>query len=169
MTLIFIIGLALFAIALIVATVRSSGSRATLQPLDVAAFRALMDREDELFLRKNLSVAAFFRIKRQRIRLSARYIFRIAVNAAIVMRLTIAARMTQDPEIMRAASQVSELATQIFFQCLLAFARLGVEFAFPWLQFTPTTLLQQYQSLWENVSRLNESGHELQLVRNSNT
>jgi hypothetical protein len=165
MTLIFITGLVLCAIAGVVAMVHGSGSRATLQAVDVTAFRALMDREDERFLRENLSVSAFFRIKRQRVLLSGRYTHRIAVNAAAVMRLTTSARMTHDPEIMQTASQLAELATQIRLQCLLAFAKLSMEFAFPMLQLNPTMVAQKYQSLWENVSRLNESAGQLQFVQ----
>ncbi len=59
MTLIFLIGLAYFSVAVVLIADRSSGNGALIQPLDVVAFRTLMDRKDEMFLRKNLSLADF--------------------------------------------------------------------------------------------------------------
>src|ERR1700686_2749331 len=153
MTLIFLVGVVLGAGPVVLVVVRSS--RATIQPVDVEAFGSLMDRADEMFLRKNTSLAAFCHIKRQRIRVNGRYIRRIADNAAAFIRLSASARMTPDSEIGDVVSQIVDSATRLRFECLVVSIKLAVEFAFPLLQLTPTTLGQNYQTLRENVLRFN--------------
>src|SRR5262249_41550424 len=97
-------------------------------------------RDDELFLRENLPNRRFRHLKRHRIRVTVRYVGRVADNAAVIMRLGETARFNPDPEVARAAAQVLDLAAQIRLQCLLAFAKLAAEFAVPSLQLTPATL-----------------------------
>jgi len=151
----FVIALALCAILLlyVAAHSRRRGARA-LRPVDLAAFRTLTDRGDEVFLRDRLPRSRFFRLKRQRISVTLRYVSRISANAAAVMRLGENAKLSSDPQVALAAHQITELATQIRIQCLVAFAKLSLEFAIPSLQLTPAILAPQYQALRESVSRL---------------
>ena len=152
----FVIVLALGALAVLYSAVRNRGeqSQRSIQPLDLEAFRTLSAREDEFFLREKLSGSRFRSLKRQRIRVTLGYVGRIAGNAAVVMRLGSQASLSPNPEIARTAGQVLELAGQIRLQCLLAFAKLSVEFAVPSLQLTPAVLVPAYQNLRENVMRL---------------
>ena len=122
--------------------------------MDLKAFRTLTDRGDEFFLRERLPRSRFRRLKRQRITVTVRYVNRISGNAAAVMRLGEAARLSPDPEVAQAAAQVLDLAAQIRMQCLVAYAKLSLEFAVPSLQLTPAVLAPQYQALRENVVRL---------------
>ena len=147
-----VIALALAAVAVFYLAARSRGgqSRQPIRPVDVQALRNLMDRVDELFLQDKLPHSRFCRFKRRRIRLTMRYVG----NAALVMRMGEEARLNPDPEVVRAAAQVAELATQIRIQCLVAFAKLWAEFALPSLQLTPAALVPSYQTLRENVRRL---------------
>ena len=154
MTIFFVIALVLCAVVVLFMAVRSRGRHATVQPLDVAAMRTLIDREDELFLRKNLAGKSFRQLKRQRIRVTVKYVDRVAANSAAVLRLGEAGRMSDDPEVAQTAARIADLATQIRGQCWLAYAKLGVEFAFPSFQLTPAVLVPQYQSLRENVMQL---------------
>lgn len=152
----FVIALALSAVLLFYVAVRSRRKMAgrRVRPVDLKAFRTLTDREDELFLRDRLPRLRFRRLKRQRIGVAVRYVNRIANNAAAVMRLGEAVRLSPDPEVAQAAAQVMDLAAQIRLQCLLAYAKLSLEFAVPSLQLTPAVLAPQYQTLRENVVRL---------------
>ena len=151
-----VIVLAVGALALFFVAVRNrrKQSRQSIQPVDLQALRTLTERDDEFFLRGILPNSRFRRLKRQRIRVTMRYVGRIAANSAVVMRLGQEARLSADPEVARAAAQVLELATQIRIQCLLAFAKLSAEFAVPSLQLTPAVLAPAYQNLRENVARL---------------
>ena len=151
-----VIVLALCAVGLLVLAVsgrrRQRGQQ--VRPVDLKAFRALSDRDDEHFLRDRLPHSRFVRIKRQRVAVSMRYVGRIANNAAIVMRLSESARASHDPEVARTAAQIMETATQLRLQCLVAMAKLSMEFAIPSLQLTPAVLAPQYQKLRDSFSHL---------------
>lgn len=151
-----VFALALSALLIFYVAVRSRNGHAgrRVRPVDLKAFRTVTDRDDELFLRERLPYASFRRLKRQRIGVAWRYLNRIANNAAAVMRLGEVARMSPDTEVAQTAAQVLDLAGQIRLQCLLAYAKLSVEFAVPSLQLTPAVLAPQYQTLRENVVRL---------------
>jgi len=149
-----VIALALSAVLLFYVAARSRSRQAALRPVDITAFRTLMERDDELFLRARLPGSKFTGLKRQRIRVTLGYVGRIAGNAAVVLRLAEPARHSQDPEVAQAAAQVMEMATNIRLQCLVAVAKLCAEFAMPSLQLTPAVLAPKYQTLRENVLRL---------------
>lgn len=151
-----VIALALFAVMLFYMAVRSRRKQAgqALRPVNLKAFRALMDRDDELFLRGKLPRSKFFHLKRHRIRVTLRYVARIAANASAVLRMGEATRLSSTPEVAYAATQMMELATQIRLQCLLAMGKLLAEYAIPSLQLTPGMLAPKYQSLRDSVSRL---------------
>ena len=151
-----VIALALGAIGLFVVALHGRKKRATqtVRPVDLKAFRTLMDREDELFMKQRLSRSRFSRLKRQRVSVAMRYVGRIAGNASLVMRWGESVRTSSDPEVARSAAQIMELASQLRLQCLLALGKLSLEFAVPSLQLTPALLAPEYQKLRENVARL---------------
>jgi hypothetical protein len=153
-----VIALALCAVMLFYMAVRSRRTQAgqSFRMVDLNAFRTLMDRDDERFMRENLPRAKFSHLKRQRIRVTVRYVARIASNASAVMHVGEAARMSSAPEVAQAAAQVTELATQIRLQCLLALTKLSLEYAMPSLQLTPAMLVPKYQSLRENLRVLGD-------------
>ena len=155
MTLI-VIALALAAIGLFYLAVRSRRQRPhqVVRPVDLKAFRTLVDREDELFLKQRLPRARFAQLKRQRVAVTMRYVGRIANNASLVMGFGESARLSSDPEIAQTASQIVEVASQLRLQCLVALGKLSLEFALPSLQLTPAVLAPEYQQLRENLVRL---------------
>lgn len=158
MTTIFIVvTLALLTFTLFFVALRSRRKHAAergMQPLDLGAFYTLMDRQDEVFLRERLSKKEFFHLKRLRISVTWKYVNRISDNSAAVMRQVGMVRQGGDPQVAETAMQVADLATQIRKQCLIAFAKLAAEFVFPSLQLTPAMLAAKYESLQQNVSRL---------------
>jgi hypothetical protein len=151
-----VIALALCAVGLFYMAVRRrwNQARQSVRPVDLKAFRTLMDRDDELFLRERLPRRQFWSLKRQRVGVTLRYVSRISGNAAVVMRMAAAAQASADQQVVQAASQVLEMATQIRTQSLVAMAKLSVEYAIPSLQLTPAALAPTYQNLRENVIRL---------------
>ena len=151
-----VIALALCAVVLFYMAVRGRKTQRELsfRAVDLNAFRTLMDRDDELFMRKKLPRAKFSRLKRQRIRVIMRYVSRIAANASAVMHIGEAARASSVPEVAQTATQVMELATQIRLQCLVALTKLSLEYAIPSLQLTPAMLAPKYQSLRDNLQLL---------------
>lgn len=129
--------------------------RRTIQrSVDLNAFQVLIDRDDEDFLRSRLPRKMFFRLKRQRIRVSWGYISRMSGNAENVLRSYGGTRLNSDPRVAEQAAQSIEYATHLRTHCLMAFAKLGVEFAFPSVQLTPARLASEYESLRDSVARL---------------
>jgi hypothetical protein len=153
-----VIALALCAVVLFYMAVRSRRKHAvqSLRQVDLAAFHTLLDRDDELFLKRKLSRSKFIGIKRHRIRVTVRYVARIASNASTVLHASEAARLSPMPQVALTAAQVMDLAAQIRLQCLLAMFKLSLEYAMPSLQLTPAMLVPAYQTLRENVRRLGD-------------
>jgi hypothetical protein len=85
---------------------------------------------------------------------TALYVKRISGNAAVVMRIGEMARTSANPDVVQVAAQISETASQIRLQCIIAFAKLAIEFAVPSLQLNPAALEPSYQALRENIARL---------------
>ena len=125
-----------------------------IQPLDLGAFHTLMDRDDEAFLRERLPRKEFFKLKRLRIRVTWKYVRRISDNSAVVLHVAGVTRQDPDPQVAETAAQLADLATNIRMQCLIAFAKLTMEFMLPSMQLTPAVLAPKYESLRANLSRL---------------
>ena len=103
----------------------------SVQPLDLSGFHTLVDRDDESFLREKLPRAEFFRLKRLRIKVAWKYVRRIAANSATVRRLAASSRHDADLNVAQTARKLAGLASWLRVQCLLAFAKLAVEYMFP--------------------------------------
>lgn len=83
--------------------------RKQIQPLDINAFRNLIDYRDEEFLRRALGRSQFRVIQRARLMAAAEYIASASRNAAISHRFGEAARHSQNPSV-AAAGQNSSTA-----------------------------------------------------------
>ena len=154
MTLILIFGLVVLTLAAIGITIRHPFRHAALRPVDMVALDTLLDPGDEVFLRSNLSHAPFLKLRRKRIRLTQKYVSRIADNAACVLQLVMAA--PQASEAVQETSQVKVLAMQIRLQCLLAMGKLSIEYIFPGLELAPFKTVPQYQSLCSSMMNLSK-------------
>ena len=153
-TLFIVVGLAALTATLFIVAFFSRRKQAKIVPLDLGAFYAVLDREDEVFLRRKLTHREFSRLKRERITVTWKYVGRFSDNSAVILRQTSIALQDPDPKVAEAAAQIIDLATQIRTQCLIAFSKLMVEFMFPSMQLTPAVLAPKYESLRENIVRL---------------
>jgi hypothetical protein len=151
---IIVVALVLCTVAMFYVAARSRRNHAVQRSIDVKALRTLIDRDDENFMRVKLSRRMFFRLKRQRLRLTWAYVARMSGNAAAVLRLGETARLSSDPRVAQQAAHAIELASQIRIRCVVAFAKMGAEFAFPSLQLTPVLLVSEYESLRDTVAQL---------------
>lgn len=152
--LIFVVGLAALTVTLFVVAFRSRTKQARIHPMDLTAFYALVDREDEVFLRQRLPRRQFSRLKRERIAVIWKYVGRMADNSAAFLRMYSIALQDPDPKVAETAAQIIDEATQLRTRCLVAFSKLMVEFFFPSMQLTPVVLAPKYESLRENIVRL---------------
>lgn len=153
----FVIAFAIFALGVLGFSLwlrlRASKQR-SVHPVDLDAFRTVMDRDDEQFLREKLPNGKFRRVKRQRISVARKYISRISNNIAVTLLAVRAAYDNGDPEFIKEAARAADLASEIQHQCLVMYAKLGAEFLVPSLQLTPVALAARYQTLRESVNRL---------------
>ena len=105
--------LGLFLILYLAKGLRSPGGNidelaSQLRPIDVDAFRNLIDEREEKFLRERLPTWEFRRIQRRRNLAAVEYIWCAAQNAAILIRLGEAARQNPDPAIAAAAIKTND-------------------------------------------------------------
>src|SRR2546429_8367388 len=76
------------------------------RPVDIDAFRNLIDPAEEEFLRENLPAGEFRVIQRERLRAAVEYVSCAAHNAAILVRLGESARLNLDPKIAEAGQRI---------------------------------------------------------------
>jgi hypothetical protein len=124
------------------------------RPVDLEAFRNLVDSEEEEFLRANLPAEDFCAVRRERLRAAVEYVHCAAHNASILLRLGEAARRSLDPRIAEAGQQLVDSALRLRLYSLLALARLYVGIALPQLRLSPAGVLESYQHLSGLAARL---------------
>ncbi len=123
-------------------------------PVDLQAFRLLIDPTEESFLRRNLAAKQFRKVQRARMLAAAEYVRRINRNAAVLVRLGEAAREYSDPQVAAAASELVNNALQVRLFALFALAKLYSQAALPGMSFNVSDLFGRYQRLTETASLL---------------
>ncbi len=154
--------LALAAVGLLLRSVRGQGAavqslkelEGQTQPVDLAAFRNLMDPREREFLRARVSAADFRRLERQRLRAARVYVRRVAHNAAVLVRLGEAARASADAEVASAARELVNSALRLRLYTLLAELQILVRMALPASRLCGAGIPENYQVLIERVTRL---------------
>ena len=127
------------------------------QPVDLAAFRNLIDDAEEEFLRGQLPPKEFRRLQRQRLRAALEYVKRAAQNAAILVRLGEAARRSRDPEVAQAGQELVNNALRLRLYALLAEGKLRARILLPGARLSSAPLLDRYQHLTDAVARLSRA------------
>jgi hypothetical protein len=118
-----------------------------IRPIDVEAFRNLLNESDDAFLRQHLSGSDFRLVRRARLRAMAAYVQEAGRNAAVLIRMGQAAMAAADP-------LTTEAAHQLVNQALLvrrnaAFALLKIYVALTWPNSGPVAsrVFDGYQQL----------------------
>jgi hypothetical protein len=117
------------------------------RPVDIDAFRNLIDPAEEDFLRRNLPTGEFRVIQRERLRAAVEYVSCAAHNAAVLVRLGEAARASSDPKIAQAGRQLLDSALRLRLYALLSMIRLYLGIAFPGAHLSAGSLADNYQHL----------------------
>lgn len=86
---------------------------ARLRPIDVDAFRNLIDEREEEYLRANLPSREFRRIHRQRMLAVVEYVWSATRNTSILIGLGEAAKQSRDPAVVAAADKLLENALRL--------------------------------------------------------
>lgn len=121
------------------------------KPVDIEAFRNLLNPAETLFLRQNLPPSDFRIVQRERTLAAAEYVRWIAHNAAILLRLGQAARADADPEVAQAATAIVERALMVRMIAMQALVKLYIESLFPGIGFSSLDVLERYRRLTDST------------------
>ena len=118
-----------------------------IRPLDVEAFRNLLNLADEEFLRKNLAGAEFRLVQRARLRAMAAYVQEAGRNAALLIRIGQAAIAAGDPRTVEAAHELVNEALLVRRNATVALLRIYVALTWPNSGRVASRVFEGYQQL----------------------
>ena len=107
-----------------------TGLTGKIQPIDVEAFRNLIDPAEEEYLRRRLSASEFRVVRRERLRAMAAYVQTAGRNAAVLVRMGQSALTAGDVHTAEAARQLVDNA--LLLRRNAAFVLLRIYFAMAW-------------------------------------
>ena len=120
---------------------------AQLRPIDVNAFRNLIDEREEEYLRAHLSMREFRGVHRERMMAAVEYVWCATRNTSILMSLGEAAKQSSDPAIVAAADRLLENALRLRLYAIQSLPRLYVSMIFPHASAAPRLIAETYESM----------------------
>ena len=135
------------------------------RPVDLAAFRNLVDPSEEEYLRSNLAPSEFRQVQRERIRAALEYVERTAGNAAVLIRLGEAARRSSDAQVAATGQDLVNSALRLRLYALLAEGRLYLRLLVPGARLPAGQFVDSYQRLTETVAHLSRLQNPAQAAR----
>lgn len=124
-----------------------------LKPLDLEAFRNLIDESEEEFLRANLP-GEYRSLQRMRQRAAVDYVAGVSYNAGVLLQFGQMARRSPDPEVAEAGRRLVDSAVEVRMYALLAICKLYVRIAVPGTALEPAGLVDNYQRLSDGAALL---------------
>jgi hypothetical protein len=125
-----------------------------LRPVDVEAFRNLVDPDEEEFLRTSLPPTEFRAIHRERLHAAVDYISCAAQNAAVLLRLGEAARQSPDPAIAEAGETLVDSAIRLRLYAFHAMGRIYLGILLPGVRLSPVSIAESYERMTGLVIQL---------------
>jgi len=123
------------------------GSQAILHEVDLPAFRNLLSREDDLFLRSSLNPAHYRQVRRARLRAVQQYLLWIAGNCAVLLGMLRAQPIECD-----AGSAETEMlvrsALRLRLICVGFWLLLWAEYVLPHMEIRLLSTIRKYEELW---------------------
>jgi len=118
-----------------------------LQPIDVEAFRNLVDPEEDDFLRLRLPPGEFRRVRRARLQAVAAYTQAASHNAAILVRIGEAAQSSPESQVAEAGRELAAHAIRLRRNTALALVRIYVALALPNSRLSASPLTDTYEQM----------------------
>jgi hypothetical protein len=110
---------------------RASALGAVIRPIDVEAFRNLIDASEDDYLRRCLPPADFRFVRRERLRAMAAYVQVASANAAALVRVAESVLATGDSRLADAARELVNDALTLRRNAAVALARIYLALAWP--------------------------------------
>ena len=123
---------------------REAALASQLTPIDLDAFENLLDREEEQFLRENLSSREFRSVQRSRIRVARMYVGALSRNAGVLVAMGQSARLHSNPEVAASGQKIFQQAIRLKVWCMVSELRLDAALAFPAILSPAGGISQQY-------------------------
>jgi hypothetical protein len=120
---------------------------ATLRPIDVEAFRNLINPAEDEYLRRRLPPADFRQVRRARLRAMAAYVQVAGKNATILVRVGEMALANGGPRVAVAAHQLVNDALLLRRNTTVALARIYLALAWPDSEFAAVRVVDRYERL----------------------
>ena len=117
----------------------------TIRPIDVEAFRNLINPSEDEYLRQRLPATQFRVVRRERLRAMAAYVHVAASNAAVLVRMSEAALASGDAHVAEAAHQLVNDALLLRRNCALALVRIYLALAWPYSGFVAVRVVERYE------------------------
>jgi len=124
------------------------------RPVDLAAFRNLVDSAEEAYLRASLPRPQFRMIQRQRMRAALEYVGRTKHNGAILLRLGESVNRDPNPEVATAGRELVDKALRLRMSALVATGILYARIAMPEAPISIGRVADMYETLTDDVLRL---------------
>jgi len=118
-----------------------------LRPIDVNAFRNLIDEREEEYLRTHLPPHEFRSIHRERMLAAVEYVWCATKNTAILMSLGEAAKRGSDPTLIAAADKLLENAVRLRLYAIRSLPRLYFSMVFPSANRAPHFVAETYDAM----------------------
>lgn len=119
--------------------------------IDIAGFRNLVNPSEDAYLVTMLSSRELVKVVRARRRAALAYIASVAHNAALLLRLSEAARTSSDPSVATAAQHLADSAIEMRLHCVLLQVRLRVAILIPALPLPASAIADRYQKFTDSV------------------
>lgn len=129
------------------AVVSAADLKTQIQPIDVEAFRNLIDPGEDEYLRQRLPARDFRAVRRARLRATAAYIRTAGANAAVLAHLGQSALSAKDASTVEAARQLVDSALLLRRNAAFALVRVYVALAWPNAGTAAAGILRGYEQL----------------------
>jgi hypothetical protein len=121
--------------------------RSHIRPVDVQAFRNLTNPNEEEFLHAHLSPSEFRTVQRARLRAALEYVFCVANNAAVLIRMAEDARHSADPSVAEAGQKLADSALRLRLFAFQASAKLYLAMIYPTGRTPSYDIAEQYERM----------------------
>ena len=143
----------------------SASLTAAIRPIDIDAFRNLIDPAEDDYLRRRLPRAQFRLVRRERLLAMAAYVQAARKNAAVLVRVGEAALASADPHVAGAAQQLVSDALLLRRNTTVALVRIYVALAWPSSGFAALRVVERYEQLSGAAMRLGRLQNPAAAVR----
>jgi hypothetical protein len=124
-----------------------TGPATEIRPMDVAAFRNLVDPAEDDYLRRRLPASDFRLVRRERLRAMAAYVQLAKRNAEVLVRIAQNSTLAADAQTAEAARRLEDNAHLLQRNCTFAIVKIYIALAWPNASLAAAPVLPGYEEL----------------------